>query len=130
MDMSLGERIRKVRKGKMTQAELAHLIGVHEITVRRWELGERTPDVKDIQKIADVLSVPASDLLGDSFAVSRGARGNEALTMSYWGGVLDNARVVAANGDKEEIADVSHLLTRALASLRIAGRESSQPAMA
>ena len=35
MEMSLGERIRKARKGNMTQAELAERVGVHEGTIRR-----------------------------------------------------------------------------------------------
>ncbi len=64
MKMTLGERIRKARKGNMTQAELAELIGVHEITVRRWELGERTPNIKDLQKISEVLRIPMEELLG------------------------------------------------------------------
>ena len=69
MNMNVGDRIRKARKGKMTQAELANLIGVHEITVRRWELGERSPDVNDLQKISNVLDIPASELLGEDAAV-------------------------------------------------------------
>lgn len=64
MEMTLGERIRKARKGKMTQAELAHSLGVHEITIRRWELGERTPDVEDLKKISETLSVPLEEFLG------------------------------------------------------------------
>ncbi len=67
MEMTLGERIRKARKGKnMTQAELAHSIGVHEITIRRWELGERNPDTQELQKISDVLGVPLTDLFGST----------------------------------------------------------------
>lgn len=65
MEMTVGERIRKMRKGKMTQAELAYAIGVHEITIRRWELGERTPDIEDLQKIANVFEIPVGELLGE-----------------------------------------------------------------
>ncbi|MBQ3695055.1 MAG: helix-turn-helix transcriptional regulator [Synergistaceae bacterium] len=66
MNLTLGERIRTSRKGKMTQAQLAEAVGVHEITIRRWESGERTPDVKEIQKISQVLNVPMMELLNDS----------------------------------------------------------------
>ncbi|MBQ9628528.1 MAG: helix-turn-helix transcriptional regulator [Synergistaceae bacterium] len=66
MNLTLGERIRTSRKGKMTQAQLAEAVGVHEITIRRWESGERTPDVKEIQKISQVLNVPIGELLNDS----------------------------------------------------------------
>ena len=62
--MTLGERIKKARKGKMTQAELAEQIGVHEITLRRWELGERSPDADVIPKIAEVLGVSVTYLMG------------------------------------------------------------------
>ena len=38
MDMTLGDRIRKLRKqAKLTQSELADVIGIHEITIRRCE---------------------------------------------------------------------------------------------
>ena len=66
MNLTLGERIRTLRKGKMTQAQLAEAIGLSEITIRRWESGERTPDVKEVQNIAQVLDVPMGELLGDS----------------------------------------------------------------
>ena len=66
MEMTMGERIRKARKkSNMTQAELANTIGVHEITIRRWELGERNPDAPELQKISDVLGVPLTDLFGN-----------------------------------------------------------------
>ena len=66
MQMTLGEKIRKARKGKMTQAELAEAIGVHEMTIRRWELGERSPNIGALQKIANVLSIPLIELTDDT----------------------------------------------------------------
>ena len=66
MELTIGEKIRALRKGKMTQPELAEKIGVHEITVSRWELGKRTPSLNEIQKLAEVLKVPVSELLSDS----------------------------------------------------------------
>ena len=70
MKMKIGEKIRALRKGRMTQAELAERVGVHETSIRRWELGNRVPDVKDIQKIAEVLNVPVAELLDDALNVS------------------------------------------------------------
>ena len=66
MELTLGEKIRTLRKGKMTQPELAEKIGVHEMTVSRWELGKRKPSINEIQKLATVLGVPVTDLLSDS----------------------------------------------------------------
>ena len=51
--------------------------------------------------------------------------------MAYWGSVADNARNVAEYGDANDIADVSQMLKRALASLvRVpTGREATSVAM-
>lgn len=64
-NMTLGERIKKARKGKYSQAELAELINVHENTLRRWELGERIPDANVIPKLAQYLGVSVSYLMGE-----------------------------------------------------------------
>ena len=63
--MTLGERIKQARKGKYTQAELAELVGVHEMTLRRWEQGERSPDADIIPKLAQTLGVSISSLMGE-----------------------------------------------------------------
>ena len=62
----LSEQIRLYRKSKgLTQAELADLLELSEMTVRRWEVGKTSPRMEEIQKIADVLEIPASNLLGN-----------------------------------------------------------------
>lgn len=94
MELTLGERIRKARKGNMTQAELAERVGVHEGTIRRWELGERIPDIIDLQKISQVLGVPINDLLdeapakpSDEISPIMGEDKSDANNLVYeWGG--------------------------------------------
>lgn len=50
--------VRKARmKAGMSAARLATLLGVHESTVRRWELGRRTPDAATLSRVARVLGV-------------------------------------------------------------------------
>ena len=68
MGMRLGERIKKARKGKGTQAELAEQIGVHEMTIRRWESGERYPDADMLQKLSVALGTSISYLVGETDA--------------------------------------------------------------
>lgn len=63
--MTLGERIRKARKGRYSQADLAELIDVHENTIRRWEQGERSPDADILPKLARALGVSISYLVGE-----------------------------------------------------------------
>lgn len=61
----LGENIRDIRKQKgMTQEELANRIGVVRQTVSKWEKNLSVPDADLLQRIAQVLEVPVSALLG------------------------------------------------------------------
>jgi transcriptional regulator with XRE-family HTH domain len=62
----IGERIRAARKNKLTQAQLAESICVHEMTLRRWEIGQRVPDANKLQKIAKVLNVSVAYLMGET----------------------------------------------------------------
>lgn len=63
--MTLGEKIRMLRKKKYTQEKLAELVGVHVNTVIRWEKDTRLPDADKLKKIADVLNTTVSYLTGE-----------------------------------------------------------------
>ncbi len=59
------ENLRELRKSKgFTQEELATKINVVRQTVSKWEKGLSVPDADSLQKIADVLEVEVSQLLG------------------------------------------------------------------
>lgn len=60
--------LKEIRKQKgMTQAELAQLLNVSVMTVRRLEAGTRTPKLKTIEKIAKALEVdPMKLTFGES----------------------------------------------------------------
>lgn len=60
-----GDNLRTIRKEKgFTQEELAIKINVVRQTVSKWEKGLSVPDVDTLNKIADVLDVSVSELLG------------------------------------------------------------------
>jgi transcriptional regulator with XRE-family HTH domain len=65
---TLGGRIRWARRmrrqGGVTIATLAEAAGVHRTTLYRWELGETTPSVEEIKRLAEHLSVRLSWLVG------------------------------------------------------------------
>lgn len=65
MELTLGDRIRQARKGKMTQSELAESLGLSDMTIRRWEAGTRIPNAEDIKIMANVLGVSLSELIGE-----------------------------------------------------------------
>lgn len=67
MSETFGNRLKQLRKSKgLNQTQLAEFLGVHEITIRRWELGQREPRLEDIKALAKALGMSEADLLNDS----------------------------------------------------------------
>lgn len=63
----IGEQIKAARKAKgVSQEELAVRLGVVRQTVSKWENGMSVPDADVLIKIAELLDVPVSQLLGSS----------------------------------------------------------------
>lgn len=59
-----GNRIREKRKEKkLTQKEFAKAIGAKHNSVSDWELGKNKPDPDAIERICEVLDIPADYLL-------------------------------------------------------------------
>lgn len=62
----LSEKITAARKAQgLTQRQLAAKIGVWPAVLCHWELGERTPNVDSLVRVAMALGVPAASLLPD-----------------------------------------------------------------
>jgi len=70
MSESIGEAIKRIRKGKMTQKELAEKTGLAEITIRQYEHGDYEPKHENIKKIAAALGVHLADLAPDRYPVA------------------------------------------------------------
>lgn len=64
--MTLGEKIKTLRKGKYTQEELAYRVGVHVNTLIRWEHGDSTPTTDKLKILADALGTTPSWLLDNT----------------------------------------------------------------
>lgn len=64
--MKIGHRIKVVRMRKrMTQKELADLIGVSHSTISRIEADEGTLTIQRLSQIAAELRIPLKRLIGD-----------------------------------------------------------------
>ena len=64
-NISLGENIKKLRKNKgLSQKQLAEILNLSEITIRRYEKCSNIPTIKTLDKIAIALDVPLNELLG------------------------------------------------------------------
>ena len=63
--MDLGNTIKHYRTIRnLTQKQLGDLLGVAEITIRQYETNKREPKISQLKKIASVLNVPISTLIG------------------------------------------------------------------
>lgn len=82
--MDIGENIKKIRKEKqITQAQLATNAGLSEISIRKYESGERKPKLETIKKLASGLSVYIADILGDDFSEYIGEMKNDFNPEDY-----------------------------------------------
>jgi transcriptional regulator with XRE-family HTH domain len=64
--MKIGQRLRKLRTSRgWSQDKLARHSGVTSMTVQRTELGQTTPQLPTIEKLAAALGVAVQALLSD-----------------------------------------------------------------
>lgn len=88
---SFGANLKALRKkAGLSQPELAYLVGVHETTIRSWELNDRQPTVDNVKKLAEALGVSEQQLLAPDMRPS--------------GWVLS---IKIAHDYREEVIDVS-----------------------
>ncbi len=125
---NLAERIKQKRKSNgLTQAELAELLGLSEMTIRRWEANKRSPRMEEINELAKVLKTPIDFFIGmDNSIPPETERVKQStiekdiknqINMAYWGNVADNVQNLADSGDKDKIISVAFMLKNALSSL-------------
>lgn len=71
--MNLGEKIKKYREEKkMTQVEVAEVLGVKPATISKYEAGTLEPNIESLKKIAELFGVSVDELLKeDEFDVSK-----------------------------------------------------------
>ena len=69
--MTVGEKIRAARKAaNWTQAELASTCDLATITIRQYENGTRTPNLKTLERISIELGIDPIELLPDEVTAS------------------------------------------------------------
>lgn len=62
----LGEKVRTLRRRqKLTQTQLAHMLGVDQSHIVKIEKGERTPSLEILIKIAGIFNVTSDQLIMD-----------------------------------------------------------------
>ena len=64
--MDFGERLKKLRKGKYSQEELAALLKIHANTISKWESGAMEPRSKRVKQLAQIFNTTSAYLLGET----------------------------------------------------------------
>lgn len=61
----IGHRIEELRKHlRLSQEEFGDKIGVARQTISKWELGDNTPTIKNLQKICDMFKIDINFFVG------------------------------------------------------------------
>lgn len=69
---TVGQRVAALREFyRMTQEELAEAVGVHSVTVSKWERGTQEVSGRYLPKLAEALGIPVNQLMGLTENVSR-----------------------------------------------------------
>lgn len=64
--MNEGNNIQRIRKEKgLTQAQLSQKAGISEISIRKYESGDRKPKLETVRKIAHALNVYINEIIDD-----------------------------------------------------------------
>lgn len=62
--IQFGKKLREARlKKKLSQGDVAKILGVHRTYISGLERGRRNPSLLTVQKIAKALHIPVEDLL-------------------------------------------------------------------
>ena len=70
--MNIGEKIKKYRKeAGLTQKQLAEKINRKEITIRKYESGEREPRISIINDICEALNIPIDEFGEELFEIKK-----------------------------------------------------------
>ena len=123
----------KIARGNLDlkQEQLAALIGKSVKTVQRWEYDERCPNVKDLSKLSKVLKVTPNYLVYDELDDPADHSEKKSPDMFYWGGVVENAQVVAGSDNDAKKETVCQMLKMALSFFQpLPDQRTSAPVLA
>ena len=77
MENNFASNLKHLRvQNKLTQEELASKLGKDYSTIGKWELGQRTPVMSDVIKIAELFNISLQSLIGSSVIYDNAERVN------------------------------------------------------
>ena len=82
--MNIGEKIQFYRKAnKLTQKQLSELSGISEISIRKYEAGDRFPKTEQLKKIASVLEIGGNELIEVKLDAIKVETVGDVMTLFY-----------------------------------------------
>ena len=73
--MNTGKKIKLIRTFRgLTQKELGEACGIHEVAIRKYELGKNIPKPEQLRKIAEALNVNVNSLRSEERRVGKECR--------------------------------------------------------
>ena len=118
---TLGSLIRSLRtQNHMTQAALAHKLGVTDKAVSKWERDISFPDISLFPKLANLLGVTVDDLLNENTEEGCSSRLLQIFEMSHDIRTPLHIILVCVNMARNPRED-EKLLLRSLESIRVSG---------
>ena len=125
---ALGKQLKALRRrARLTQFELATEIDVHEMTLRRWESGQREPRASEIAKLCEVLGVSEAELLNGPAEETR----EFTLIYDREGELRMEVLNMAANAPEQRVMSVSPQRIAAMVNIKTANldREAAKKLM-
>ena len=120
--MKIGNQLLTIREGrKMTQADMADLLGIHLTTYQHYERNESAVNYAKIVKFAEILKVPIQEVLPDNVAIT-----NNNHNSGQGGGIIfgnqyfylgDNIANQALSQENKELKEKLALLEKKINEL-------------
>ena len=64
--MSIGNKIKKYRElNKMTQKDIAEILGVEPATISKYEAGTIEPSIESLKRLAETFNITVDELIKD-----------------------------------------------------------------
>lgn len=123
---TIAKNIKRYRiKAKLTQSELGLLLDKGESTISMWESGAREPKMKTLEKVATVLKVSISDLIGSATPTPKITSASLATTIPVYGFTAAGTPIEAMESIQGHVEIPQSLLQKYgaenLAALKVSG---------
>ena len=107
-----------MKKNFLTKKDMANRLNVDYSTFWRKLNGKRNVDMALLKQIAEILGTSTAYLIGETdnpiTIPQQEPHAEYIANYAYWGGIVDNSRDMAENGDRDAIAYAFQMLKQSI----------------